>query len=318
MSSLQERNIAVIRSRAEAFNCHDEEGILAFFDKDVFNHGRRVGHAGLRMVQKDIWTRFPDAALESKEVVAVGDCVIERLIYSGTHLGVGRLPVDGGLLIDVPPTGKHFAVQHIHWWTLKNGLIVEHRANRDDMSMMMQLGLLPAVPLVSEPANLNEERVMHRNVTGTAEQERNIAAIRAQQEAYARRDLESAISYFAEGAHNHGRAGGPAQFRMVFGNIFKTYEQLGDDTGIKDIVAADDCVIARFERTLKHIGAPDIPIDGGLLMGVPPTNKTFTQRHIHWWTLKDGLIMSHRACRDDVGMMVELGLLPAPPPFPVQ
>jgi predicted ester cyclase len=318
MSSLQERNIAVSHARAEAFNRHDEEGVLSCFDKDIVNFGRRVGHAGIRMVHQDIWTRFPDASLVSKETVAVGDCVIERGIYSGTHLGVGRLPVDGGLLIGVPPTGKRFAVQHIHWWTLKNGLIVEHRANRDDMSMMMQLGLLPAIPLVAEPANVYEAPVEHRNVTGTAEQERNIAVIRAQQEAFVRRDLDCVVSYFADDAHNHGRAGGPERFRMVFGNIFKTYEQLGDDTGIKDIVAVDDCVIARFERTLRHIGAPDIPIDGGLLMGVPPTNKTFTQRHIHWWTLKDGLITSHRACRDDVGMMVELGLLPAPPSFPVQ
>jgi hypothetical protein len=34
-------------------------------------------------------------------------------------------------------------VQHIHWYVLENGLLVEHWANRDDVGMMQQLGLLP-------------------------------------------------------------------------------------------------------------------------------------------------------------------------------
>jgi len=48
-----------------------------------------------------------------------------RLTVSGTHLGVGRLPVNGGLLVGVAPTGKHYSVQHIHWFTLRDGLIIE-------------------------------------------------------------------------------------------------------------------------------------------------------------------------------------------------
>jgi predicted ester cyclase len=37
-----------------------------------------------------------------------------------------------------------FEVQHIHMYQLRNGKIVEHFANRDDLGMMQQLGLLPA------------------------------------------------------------------------------------------------------------------------------------------------------------------------------
>jgi predicted ester cyclase len=49
---------------------------------------------------------------------------------------------DGGLLKDVPPTGKSFSVQHIHWYRLRNGKVAEHTANRDDVGMMVQLGLI--------------------------------------------------------------------------------------------------------------------------------------------------------------------------------
>jgi hypothetical protein len=67
---------------------------------------------------------------------------------------------------------------------------------------------------------------------------------------------------------------------------------------------------------MRHTGVSRFPIDGGYLLDKPPSGRTFRQRHIHWLTLKDGLIVEHRACRDDVGMAVDLGLLPKPPSFP--
>lgn len=59
--------------------------------------------------------------------------------------GMGRLPVNGGLLVGVPPTGKRFAADHIHLLRLQGGLVCEHYACRDDIEMMRQLGLLPDV-----------------------------------------------------------------------------------------------------------------------------------------------------------------------------
>ena len=44
-------------------------------------------------------------------------------------------------MVGVPPTGKKFTVQHIHWFKLKEGLIAGHRPTRDDLSMMVPLGL---------------------------------------------------------------------------------------------------------------------------------------------------------------------------------
>ena len=76
-------------------------------------------------------------------MVAEGDSVVVRCTVSGTHRGVGKRSVNGGMLVAVEPTQKRFEVQHIHWYQLHNGKIVEHRANRDDVGMMRQLGLLP-------------------------------------------------------------------------------------------------------------------------------------------------------------------------------
>ena len=100
---------------------------------------------------EDIHRTFPDMRLEIVDLLAAGDAVIVRCRFSGTHEGVGQLPVNGGLLVGVAPTHKHFEVQHIHWYELRAGKIVDHYATRDDIGMMQQLGLLPAPPPFPPP-----------------------------------------------------------------------------------------------------------------------------------------------------------------------
>ena len=145
--SKQERNVTAIKASNDAFNRGDIDAVIQSFAELSNNHGRVVPRAGIARVLQDIRTRFPDVHLSIERIVATDDEVIVLQTYSGTHLGVGQIPVDGGLLVGVPPTGRHFSVQHIHWYTLKDGLIVDHRANRDDVGMMVQLGLIvPPVP----------------------------------------------------------------------------------------------------------------------------------------------------------------------------
>jgi hypothetical protein len=219
-------------------------------------------------------------------------------------------------MIGAPATGEPFVVQHIDWYTLGDGLITEHRANRDDMSMLMQLGLVPAVPPVNAPATPSP--VSHRHVSRTQAQARNLDVIDAWNQAMAARDLDAAVSCWSLDLLNHGRKIGPELIRMILGEGLRIYTNVdeGDGVGMREVVAVDDCVIARYERRVIHTGVGKIPIDGGLLVGKPATGRSFTMRHIHWFTLKDGLVIEHRACRDDVGMMVELGLMPAPAPPP--
>ena len=95
----------------------------------------------LRIVE-DIYTTFPDWRQELIDIVAEGDTVVVRSRVCGTHRGVGKLPVNGGLLVGVPPTEKSFIVEHIHWYVMRDGQVVDHYATRDDLGMMRQLGLV--------------------------------------------------------------------------------------------------------------------------------------------------------------------------------
>jgi steroid delta-isomerase-like uncharacterized protein len=135
-------NLSLILQHHEVFNSGDMNAAAEFFAEDTRNHGRQVGRAGVRAVLNDIQSTFPDVQLTIQHSVADGEWVVVRCKFSGTHHGVGRLPVSGGMLVGVQPTGKRFEVQHIHMYQLRNGKIVEHFANRDDLGMMRQLGLL--------------------------------------------------------------------------------------------------------------------------------------------------------------------------------
>jgi predicted ester cyclase len=138
----EDRNLKTVNGFWEAFNRGDVPAALGFWADPVTNAGREVPRAFIGKILEDIRTRTPDVHFTVEEMVAAEENVIVRGEYSGTHLGIAQLPIDGGLLVGVPPTGKKFVVQHTHWFKLKNGLIADHRASRDDLGMMIQLGLI--------------------------------------------------------------------------------------------------------------------------------------------------------------------------------
>jgi predicted ester cyclase len=139
------RNIAVVRSQTEKLNRGDIEGALGDFAEDTRNFGKPVDRKGVRLVLEDIWRTFPDWHFEIVDILAAGDSVVVRYKVTATHNGVGTLPINGGMLVGVAPTHKRFEVQHIHWYKLRDGKIVDHYATRDDLGMMKQLGLLPEI-----------------------------------------------------------------------------------------------------------------------------------------------------------------------------
>src|SRR4029453_972675 len=122
---IQERNKATIRAQIARRNAGDVPGYLSYYTDDVSNFGRVVGRAGIERIVRDSLVTFPDWTMTIEEMVAEGDVVVARFTVTGTHLGMAKTSKDGGLLKDVPPTGKRFTVKHINW----NGLFTARVAN---------------------------------------------------------------------------------------------------------------------------------------------------------------------------------------------
>lgn len=72
---------------------------------------------------------------------------------------------------------------------------------------------------------------------------------------------------------------------------------------IEDLVAEGDKVVARVTTGGTHQGA---------FMGIAPTGKRFTQHQMHLLRVVDGKVAEHWDVRDDLGMLQQLGAMPAP------
>jgi len=136
----------------QMFRAVEQKGFTAqseFFAGKVINHGIPVNRDMVRAILQDILTTFPDVKMAPLNILAEGDWVVARCMFSGTHKGVGQHPcVHEGLFAGIPPTGKSFKTQHIRMFRMEEGLIVEHWAARNDVGMARRLGLLPeaAIP----------------------------------------------------------------------------------------------------------------------------------------------------------------------------
>jgi predicted ester cyclase len=97
-----------------------------------------------------LWLRhaFAELAFDVHEVVVDGDLVVVHNTMSGRHVNpfVNYGP-DGQVAEVFPPTGKRFASTQSHWLRIRDGKVIEHWANRDDIGTATQLGWIPPGPL---------------------------------------------------------------------------------------------------------------------------------------------------------------------------
>ncbi len=127
------RNEQIVRQGVRAEN----------FAEDTKNLGRSVGRQGIADRLNELRTTFPDYREEILDLVASGDKVVVRVKVSGTWKGVSTMGL-ANMPIGATPNGKRFEVTHTVWYVFRDGKVVERYANRDDVGMLLQLGVFPA------------------------------------------------------------------------------------------------------------------------------------------------------------------------------
>ena len=101
--------------------------------------GKVEGPKHMQSVIEWMVAQFPDVRMTVVALASEDDVVVARVLTEGTNLG--KL---GGV---IPPTGKRFSARQTHWYRVRDGKLAEHWATRDDLTAMMQLGVLaPAAP----------------------------------------------------------------------------------------------------------------------------------------------------------------------------
>ncbi len=106
----------------------------AFLSPDFFDHDPTPGApsdaSGVAIKLKALWSAFPDGCFSLKDVVAAGDRVVARSLFTGTQTG------PFGSLV---PTGRHVEVSFTDFYQLADGMLAEHWHDYDQFGMIQQL-----------------------------------------------------------------------------------------------------------------------------------------------------------------------------------
>ncbi|HEV2238818.1 MAG TPA: ester cyclase [Ktedonobacterales bacterium] len=91
---------------------------------------------GMRQVLPAFGEAFSDLRITVSEMIVDGDKVAYRLTFSGTHTGE---------FMGIPATGKRVTVTETHIDQIADGKIVRHDGDWDQLGMLQQLGVVPAM-----------------------------------------------------------------------------------------------------------------------------------------------------------------------------
>jgi predicted ester cyclase len=140
-------------------------------------------------------------------------------------------------------------------------------------------------------------------------------------EAQNRGDVEGMLVCWAPNAVNHaGRVEGvprPASvgpglegMRLVFESLHTAFPDRHLE--ITDLIGEGDRVVGRMTVSGTHQGIPAAPVEGGRrLQRITPSGRSYLIQQIHIFRIAEGKLVEHWATRDDLGLLEQLGGLPA-------
>ena len=137
-SSLQDQNKALAkRAFEELLSAGRFELAEQLYAKDFVNHGihRNATLEEDQAALKGWHQAFSDVSIVPEKLIAEGDLVAIYWRAHGTNTGTGN---------GLPATGKKAELAGITIWRIVDGKIKEEWSAFDQLSMMQQLGLLPA------------------------------------------------------------------------------------------------------------------------------------------------------------------------------
>ena len=151
MTSTQEDNFRLLKYAIDALNTVDTSRVSEFISPIYFNHESQMDpvRSKMRGPQEFIDTvvnlrkAISDIHYELLESVASNEKVVSIVSVKGKHTG--------SFFGFIPPTGNKISYQAVHIFTIgDDGKITEHKAIRDDLALMYQLGVVKGTALQYE------------------------------------------------------------------------------------------------------------------------------------------------------------------------
>jgi steroid delta-isomerase-like uncharacterized protein len=142
---MSEENKALVRRIVdEAWNRGNLQVVDEIFAPEYREHNPRPGQepgidgykSGVSMMR----AAFPDLFLDVRDVLADGDRVALRYVLCGTH---------DGELMGVPASGQRVSSDGMVFARLESGQVVERWGVQDMMTLLQQIGALPAAQVTT-------------------------------------------------------------------------------------------------------------------------------------------------------------------------
>jgi len=143
----EEKNIKAARQVIDTFNTGDVSNVSEFISPQYFSRESQVdpvrgqlrGPSEFIDTVENLRTAFPDLRHHEEAIISQDDKVISILNVTGTHTGNFFI---------LPPTGNEISYEAVHLYRVgEDGKIVEHKAVRDDLTFLAQLGVIePSSP----------------------------------------------------------------------------------------------------------------------------------------------------------------------------
>ena len=135
-------NKDVVRAVEEAWDSQDLDALDQYFGPEFDNSASAVpglppGLAGAKMAHQGVMQSFPDRKVHIEEIVADGDTVAVRTRITGTNQG-------GFPAFNVPANDAPIDIAAVSIYRLRDGRIVGHWGLNDALTLMMQMGAIPA------------------------------------------------------------------------------------------------------------------------------------------------------------------------------
>jgi predicted ester cyclase len=151
MTPTKEDNIRFVKYVIDALNTGDTSKVSEFISPIYFNHESQMDpvRSKMRGPQEFIDTvvnlrkAISDIHYELLESVASNEKVVSIVSVRGKHTG--------SFFGFIPPSGNKISYQAVHIFTVgDDGKITEHKAIRDDLALMYQLGVVKGTSLEYE------------------------------------------------------------------------------------------------------------------------------------------------------------------------
>lgn len=149
-------HIQKVRQLVQILNTGNLENLDGLIHPEYFNHESQVDISSIKDIPKDVLQKinmrndlrgpaefvdtvknlrnaFTDLKYEEKEIYSDNYTVISHFVVSGKHTGY---------FFAFAPTGNSFRYKTVHIHRFEQDKIKEHKAIRDDLTFMLQLGIV--------------------------------------------------------------------------------------------------------------------------------------------------------------------------------